>query len=132
MLTKELNVFRNFIANLFHCGVQEGQEDFIHFEDEGGEDDILMDMDDVPFIRFDGWLTVYHHENNFFVHHLISAVSHQEMRKGGLDTYGAFRTNEFYQALEYAGFRMMELECANASDMLKNMLNEAEALADET
>ena len=99
MPTKQLTHFLNFFAK-FDCKVEQGQESIEN----------PFYMEDVPFARFDEWLTIYHDEstNTFVVEHITSTGGFAEIAMGEEPEYETFTTTSFYEALTYAGCRMVE------------------------
>lgn len=109
MTTKQLTLIKKFLAK-FNCNVEQGREDFEHTEY----------MEDIPFIRFDNWLTVYQHENSFFVDYITSTGGFAEIAMGEEPEYETFATTDFLEATKYAAFRMIENEIHDLSDHLAN------------
>lgn len=114
-MKKELSIFMNFLAR-FNCKIEQGQEDFEH--------KTFGEMEGVPFVRFDGWLTVYQHENRFFVDHITMPPTFEGQAMGEEPEYETFESNDLYKALQYASFRMIESEINSLADYLAD---EAEA-----
>ena len=110
MTTKHITLFLNFFAK-FDCKVEQGQESIEN----------PTYMEDVPFVRFDEWLTIYHDENNtFIVEHIVSVEGFEELAMGGEHEYETFVTTDFYEALTYAGCRMVEWEAQALDNHLAN------------
>jgi len=112
MTTKQLTLFLNFFAK-FNCKVEQGQEDLEYYTD------IHHYREDVPFARFDEWLTIYHDENTntFVVDHIVSVGDEWA---GEDHEYKTFITTSFYEALTYAGCRMVEWEARAIENHLAN------------
>ena len=115
MTTKQLTLFLNFFAK-FNCKVEQGQIEDLEYNAENyhyGED--------VPFIRFDDWLTIYHDESThtFIVEHIISTEM-IDIAEGEEPEYETFIATSFYEALTYAGCRMVEWEAQSLADHLAN------------
>lgn len=111
MTTKQLTHFINFF-NKFECKVEQGQIEDLEYNAENyhyGED--------VPFIRFDDWLTIYHDESThtFIVEHIISVGDEWV---GEDHDYKTFCTTNFCEALTYAGSRMIEWDAQSFADKL--------------
>lgn len=108
-MKKELSIFMNLLAK-FNCKVERGQENFEH--------KTFGEMEDVPFVRFDEWLTVYQHENTFFVDHITTTPTFEGQAMGEEPEYETFGSDDLYEALQYASSRMIESEIRSLADYL--------------
>ena len=109
-LTKRLSYFIDLLS-IFDCKVESGQSDYEYTT----ENDTYLE--DVPYVSFDGWITIYHDENTntFIVDHIISFGDDVT---GELPDYKVFGTTDFYEALKYVCSVMIEWHYHTFTDKL--------------
>ena len=110
MLTQQLEHIKTFFK-MFDCNVETGREGYEHITLENER----VWMENLTYIRFDKWLTIYQDDNTYIVDH---QTSNGDDVAGVLPTINYILTDCFHTALEYAARCMIERQCVTFVDHL--------------